>query len=163
MNEELSDDSSGCTICALEWDFVRRFSTNAEDQTPVGSALQAPVQSPDVTYFQLQRYLMKRIPTLQVTSRPEEWTREEQRLRKHILEDIVYHGWPQDWVEAAPHFEQVDVIETGKGYRLRKFRYEIVPGFASTAILYEPEKIQGRIPAILNVIGHEAAWQCRGI
>jgi dienelactone hydrolase len=131
------------------------ISAGADDLTPVGSALQAPVQSADVTYFQLQRYLMKRIPTLQVPSRPEEWTREEQRLRKHILEDIVYHGWPQDWVEAAPRFEQVGVIETGKGYRLRKFRYEIVPGFASTAILYEPEAIQGKIPAILNVIGHE--------
>ncbi len=131
------------------------FSSTAQDQTPVASALQAHVQSPDVTYFQLQRFLMKRIPTLQVPSRPEEWTREEQRLRRHILEDIVYHGWPQDWVDAAPHFEQIDVIETGKGYRLRKFRYEIVPGFASTAILYEPEKIQGRTPAILNVIGHE--------
>jgi dienelactone hydrolase len=127
----------------------------AEDQTPVGSALQALVQSPDVTYFQLQRYLMKRIPTLQVPSRPEEWTREEQRLRKHILEDVVYHGWPQDWVQAPPHFEQIDVVETGKGYRLRKFRYEIVPGFTSTAILYEPETIQGKTPAILNVIGHE--------
>ena len=46
-------------------------------------------------------------------------------------------------------------METGKGYRLRKFRYEIVPGFTSTAILYEPEVIQGRVPAILNVIGHE--------
>ncbi len=131
------------------------LSTAAEDLTPVASALQAPVQSPDVTYFQLQRFLMKRIPTPQVPARPEEWTREEQRLRKHILEDIVYHGWPQDWVESAPHFEQVDVIETGNGYRLRKFRYEIVPGFTSTAILYEPETIKGRVPAILNVIGHE--------
>jgi dienelactone hydrolase len=131
------------------------ISLNAQDQTPVGSALQPQVQSTDVTYFQLQRYLMKRIPPPQVPSRPEEWTKEEQRLRKHILEDIVYHGWPQDWVEAAPHFEQIDVIETGNGYRLRKFRYEIVPGFTSTAILYEPEKTQERTPAILNVIGHE--------
>ena len=46
-------------------------------------------------------------------------------------------------------------METGKGYRLRKFRYEIVPGFTSTAILYEPQTMQGRVPAILNVIGHE--------
>jgi dienelactone hydrolase len=131
------------------------ISANAQDQTPVASALQSPVQSRDVTYFQLQRYLTKRIATPQLPSRPEEWTREQQKLRKHILEDIVYHGWPQDWVETAPHFEQIDVIETGKGYRLRRFRYEIVPGFTSTAILYEPETINGRTPAILNVIGHE--------
>ncbi len=42
-----------------------------------------------------------------------------------------------------------------QSYRLRKFRYEIVPGFWSGALLYEPDTIRGKIPAILNVIGHE--------
>jgi hypothetical protein len=37
---------------------------------------------------------------------------------------------------------------------MRKLRYEIVPGFQSTAILYEPENLQGKVPAILNVNGH---------
>ena len=111
----------------------------AQDQTPVASALQATVQTPEVTYFQLQSYLMKRIVTPHAPARPEQWNASGQKLRKHILEDIIYHGWPQSWVQAPPHFEQVAVIETGKGYRLRKFRYEIVPGFTSTAILYEPE------------------------
>ena len=135
--------------------WIAAVSASAQDPTPVASALQAPVQAPEVTYFQLQRYLMKRISIPRAPGRPEEWNTSGQKLRKHILEDIIYHGWPQSWVEAPPHFEQIEVIETGKGYRLRKFRYEIVPGFTSTAILYEPETIQGRIPAILNVIGHE--------
>jgi dienelactone hydrolase len=135
--------------------FVAVVSAFAQDQTPVGSALQAPVQTPEVTYFQLQKYLMKRISTPHSPGTPGEWNVAGQKLRKHVLEDIVYHGWPQSWIEAAPHFEQTEVMETGKGYRLRKFRYEIVPGFTSTAILYEPEGIQGRVPAILNVIGHE--------
>jgi len=127
----------------------------AQDQTPVASALQATVQTPEVTYFQLQSYLMKRIVTPHAPARPEQWNASGQKLRKHILEDIIYHGWPQSWVQAPPHFEQIAVIETGKGYRLRKLRYEIVPGFTSTAILYEPEVMQGKVPAILNVIGHE--------
>jgi dienelactone hydrolase len=46
------------------------------------------------------------------------------------------------------------VIETGQGYRLRKLRYEVVPGFQSVAILYEPENLQGKAPAILNLNGH---------
>src|SRR5438132_1780034 len=37
---------------------------------------------------------------------------------------------------------------------LRKLRYEVVPGFQSVAILYEPEKLEGKVPAILNVNGH---------
>jgi dienelactone hydrolase len=131
------------------------LSASAQEPTPVANALQATVQTPEVTYFQLQAYLMKRIATPQAPERPEQWSASGQKLRKHILEDIIYHGWPQSWVQAPPHFEQVAVVETGKGYRLRKFRYEIVPGFTSTAILYEPEVMQGKVPAILNVIGHE--------
>ena len=42
------------------------------------------------------------------------------------------------WVNSPPKFEDVGVVETGQGYRLRKLRYEIVPGFQSVAILYEP-------------------------
>ncbi len=45
-------------------------------------------------------------------------------------------------------------LPAGKGYKLRKLRYEIVPGFYSTALLYEPENMQGKVPAVLNVMGH---------
>ena len=44
---------------------------------------------------------------------------------------------PKAWVEAAPRFEETGVVE-GSGYRIRKLRYEIVPGFFSAALLYEP-------------------------
>jgi hypothetical protein len=71
-----------------------------------------------------------------------------------LLQDIAFHGWPREWVEAEPKFEEVGVIETGAGYRIRKLRYEIVPGFESAALLYEPEHMSGKIPAILNVNGH---------
>ena len=46
------------------------------------------------------------------------------------------------------------MIDTGYGYKLRKLRYEIVPGFYSAAILYEPDHMAGKVPAILNVNGH---------
>lgn len=115
----------------------------------------SPVQPAAVTQFQLEQYLMARIPPLPQPSTPQEWTAEEARLRKHILDDVVFHGWPQDWVDSAPQFEEVGVIESGHGYRIRKLRYEIIPGFTSTALLYEPEKISGRVPAILNLLGHE--------
>jgi dienelactone hydrolase len=121
----------------------------------VAPLLEKPVQTTAVTAYQLQSYMMKRIPKPVPPATAEQWTAEAQKLRKHILEDIAYHGWPQEWVNAAPHFEQTGVIETSHGYRLRKFRYEVVPGLYSTAILYEPEKINGRVPAILNLVGHD--------
>jgi hypothetical protein len=117
--------------------------------------LKDPVQPTAVTAYQLQKYMMKRMVKPQPPGTAEEWTAEAQKLRKHILEDIAFHGWPREWVNSAPRFEQTDVIETTHGYRLRKFSYEIVPGFQSTAILYEPEKLSGRVPAILNLVGHD--------
>src|SRR6185312_10446900 len=38
--------------------------------------------------------------------------------------------------------------------RIVKLRYEIVPGFESVALLYEPEHMTGKMPAILDVNGH---------
>jgi dienelactone hydrolase len=121
----------------------------------VAPLLEKPVQTTAVTAYQLQAYMMKHITKPAPPATAEQWTAEAQKLRKHVLEDIAYHGWPQEWVHAEPHFEQTGVIETARGYRLRKFRYEIVPGVYSTAILYEPENMQGRIPAILNLVGHD--------
>lgn len=114
-----------------------------------------PVLPPSVIQFQLEQYLMARIPPLPEPLSAEEWTKHEEQTRAHILDTVVFHGWPQDWIDSPPRFEQVGVIETGHGYRIRKLRYEVVPGFMSTALLYEPVGVSGRVPAILNLIGHE--------
>jgi len=116
--------------------------------------LSRQVQPPGIAEFQLRQYLMSRVPLLRVPATSEEWTIEARKLRKHLLDDIVFHGWPREWIEATPKTEDVGVIESGNGYRMRKLRYEIVPGFQSTAILYEPAILAGKVPAILNLNGH---------
>jgi len=130
--------------------------TNAQAiHDAVAPLLEKEVQPKAVTAYQLQRYLMKNIPKPVVPATTERWNEEVQKLRKHILQDVVFHGWPQEWIDSSLRFEQTEVIETSHRYRLRKYRYEIVPGFASTAILYEPAQLDGRVPAILNLTGHE--------
>ena len=116
--------------------------------------LEKDLQSPAVVDFQLQEYLMKQVPKLQPNTTPEKWTSEGERIRKRVLDNVVFHGWPSKWVNAPPRFEDLGTIPSGKGYRLRKLRYEVVPGFYSTALLYEPENPQGKVPAVLNVMGH---------
>ena len=97
---------------------------------------------------------MSRIAPLPSPASAEEWTTEAARLRKYALDEIIFHGWPREWVNAAPKFEDPGLIPSGKGYRLRKLRDEIVPGFWSTALLYEPEGATGPVPATLNLNGH---------
>lgn len=106
-----------------------------------------------VAVFQLKQYILNRVAKPPAPAGAEDWTAEAARLRKRLLNDVVFHGWPREWVEAPPKFEAVGVI-TGNGYRIRKLRYEIVPGLQAVALLYEPENLRGKVPGILNVNGH---------
>ena len=126
--------------------------TNPQSVTRV---LAAPIQPVAVTAYQVQRYMMERIPKLPEPGSPEQWTREETKLRQHMLNDIAFHGWPREWVTSPPRFEEVGPLVNDQGYRWRKLRFEIVPGYWSTATLYAPENPTGKTPAILYVEGHE--------
>ncbi len=137
--------------------FNLRIASAQTSPEHVGAILEQPVQPSVLTAFQISQYLASHIPKLPSPTSAAQWTAEEKRLRKHLLGDIAFHGWPREWVEAPPKFEDLGLMESPKGYRMRKLRFEIVPGFESSAILYEPENVTGKAPAILNVNGHEHA------
>jgi len=137
---------------------VRTFASAQSHPEQLAPTLQNRIQTADEVEFQLRQYLMARVAKLpRLPATPEQWTRESERLRRHLLDDVVFHGWPKEWVNSAPKFVDLGTIRSGQGYRIRKLRYEIVPGLQSTAILYEPEQLRGKVPAILNVTGHEYA------
>lgn len=145
-------------VCVLVLFGQGRHFANLQAQAipeTVAPLLEKPVQPAAVTAYQLQRYMMKHVTKPQRPTSAEEWTRQAQQHRKHILEDVVFHGWPTEWIRSAPHFIETAVIHTEHGYRRRKLRYEIVPGFESTAVLYEPTNLAGRVPAVLNLVGHD--------
>ncbi len=112
--------------------------------------------SPEVALFQLRQFILHRVGKLPTPKSAAEWTAESNRIRQQLVSEIVFHGWPKEWVDAPPKFEDLGVTP-GDGYQIRKLRYEIVPGFQSTAILYEPLHLNGKVPAILNVNGHVGA------
>jgi hypothetical protein len=129
------------------------FAQTNTDQ--VRAILKQQIQTEDVAEFQLRHYLMKRVPRLPAPANAEAWTAEQRKLRKQVLEEIIFHGWPEEWVDSPPKFEDAGIIESGAGYRTRKLRFEIVPGFWSVALLYEPEKLISKVPATLNLNGHD--------
>jgi dienelactone hydrolase len=118
--------------------------------------LKDDIISAPVAEYQVRQYIIRAtapLPKLPATS--QEWALQANRLRQHLLNDVVYHGWPKEWVDSAPKFQETGVIETGGGYRIHKLRYEIVPGFESAALLYEPINVDGKIPAIVSLAGHD--------
>lgn len=139
--------------------FVLLGSTYAMAQSAqrmLDEFLPNPLQSPEVVTFQMQQFLMDRMAKLPNPGSSAQWTAEADRIRQHVLNDVVYHGWPKDWVDSPPKFQDMGAVPVpaGAGYRLRKYRYEVVPGFYSTAVLYEPEHLDGKVPAVLDVLGH---------
>ena len=54
------------------------------------------IQAPEVTARELQRYVYQRIPRLPTIARPEQWTAEAKRVRHHLVNDVVFHGWPRE-------------------------------------------------------------------
>jgi len=120
----------------------------------ISQVLGEEILAPSVAVQQIKSYILRHVAPPPTASSAQQWTEEAKRLRQHLLQDVVFHGWPVEWVNSTPKFEDLGVIETRRGYRLRKLRYEVVPGFQSAAILYEPENPQGKLPAILNLNGH---------
>ena len=120
----------------------------------IAPILAEEILSPGAATLQLKQYLLRHVAPPPEAATASDWTARSAGLREQLLRDVVFHGWPKEWVNAAPRFEDLGLVATGKGYRLRKLRYEIVPGFQSVALLYEPEKMDGKVPAIVNVNGH---------
>src|SRR5439155_937989 len=127
------------------------------EASQVAAVLSEEIHSPNVSLYQLKQYLLARVARPPAPASAEQWSAQAKRIREHLLNDVVFHGWPGEWVASSPRFDEIGTIQTGKGYRIRKFRYEIVPGFQSTALLYEPEMLKPGMPAVLNVNGHVGA------
>jgi len=134
--------------------FACGYAFGQSDPDEISQVLGEEILAPSAALHQIKSYILSRVAPPPSATSAQQWTEQARRLRQHLLQEVVFHGWPDEWVNSPPKFEDIGVIETGQGYRLRKIRYEIVPGFQSVAILYEPERLQGKLAAILNVNGH---------
>ncbi len=134
--------------------FLSSVSITLAQSTPeqLGPIFRQKIETPGVVAYQLEEYLLRRAPKLPRPTTAAQWNAQAKTIRARVLR-VIYHGWPRAWVDSAPEFRDMGEIP-GNGYRIRKLQYEIVPGFYSTALLYEPEHLTGKAPAVLDVMGH---------
>jgi hypothetical protein len=124
------------------------------DARQVKALVEPRLIPPDVVAYQTMQYLMGQVPSFDVPTTREAWEEEAREIRSHLTE-LILKGWPQEYLGAEPGFTETGVIvHPDAGYRIRKLRYDIVPGFYGAALLYEPDGLKGKVPAILNVNGH---------
>ena len=141
------------TLIMLVWIFG--FSALAYPAETLESVLQQPVLKPGQAFQQHVDYVQGRVPALQLPSAAGQWQRQQQELRKQVLQQVIFRGVPSSWQQKNPTVVWLERIKTDQGYSLRKLRVEALPGLWIPGILYEPDDLQGRVPVVLNVNGHD--------
>jgi dienelactone hydrolase len=124
------------------------------DIAEIQTLLKHEIVGADLPMTEVQWYCDERVPAMPDVRTVDQWEQESARMRATVLERIVYRGEAAQWRDAPMKVEWLDTIEGGPGYRIRKLRYEALPGLWIPALLYEPENISGKVPAVLNVNGH---------
>ena len=124
---------------------------------PIAAMLQREIVGSALPTAEWQWYCDARVPRMKTFASAAQWEAEATRLREAVLDRLVFRGEAARWRDAAAKVEWLETIPGGPGYRIKKLRYEALPGFWIPALLYEPEKLAGRVPAIMNVNGHVGA------
>jgi hypothetical protein len=106
---------------------------------------------------EVRGYVEKRIPVLPEFKSKDAWLTYANQLRSDLLTKVIFRGeQAARWRSAATKVEWLETIPGGPGYRIRKVRYEALPGMWIPAVLYMPDNVKGKIPVHLAVNGHEA-------
>jgi dienelactone hydrolase len=129
-------------------------AAEAEKPSPVQAILQRPIVGKTLPLAEVQRYCEARVPRMPEVKTAAEWEAKAEAMRNDALEKVVYRGEAARWRDAPAKVEWLDTIPGGPGYRIKKLRYEALPGLWIPALLYEPEKLAEKAPVVLNVNGH---------
>ena len=122
--------------------------------SPQLRALQRRLLRKDAAHRQLSDRLEPLLPHLTTPASMSGWAQRVQRTRAQIL-DLFFQGHPEGLLPQTPRVQWRGTIQ-GEGYRIRKLRYEGYPGMWIPALLYEPSKLSGKVPVVLNPNGHHA-------
>jgi len=80
-------------------------------------------------------------------------TKSDWRQRQALVKDQLLK-LVGPFPEKTPLKTRITGVIYKEGYRVEKIIYESMPEFFVSACLFIPEKIDGKAPAVLNVIGH---------
>ena len=119
-------------------------------------ALARPILAANQPLVEAQVFTASHVKSMPLVGSAQQWTQAKEQLRQRVLNEVVLRGEGRKWADAKTRVEWLDVIPC-RGYRVKRLRYEVIPGLWIPALLYEPEKLTGKVPVILNANGHEGA------
>jgi len=129
--------------------------TWALEPEQIDEHLSQEIIGPQLSMSEVQTYTEDRVVRIPEIKTKEEWETFQQSTREAVFEKVIFRGAAVDWRNAETKVEWLDTLEGGPGYSIKKLRYEAIPGLWIPALLYEPVKLQGKAPVMLNVNGHD--------
>jgi hypothetical protein len=126
-----------------------------QEKPDLKAILAREIIGPSTALEEVQAYLEARIPALPEVRDAAQWAGVAEKLRRDVLDQVVYRGEAARWRDLPARVEWAGDLAGGPGYRLRKLRYEAVPGLWVPAALYLPEPLSGKVPVHLAVNGHD--------
>lgn len=145
-----------CSVRLLVTAAAADQTATDQHQAELRAALAAPILEPATTQAEVAALIKARLAPLPEPASVTEWEPYARRLRQHVLDEVVFRGEiARRWRDAPLHVEWLETLDGGPGYRLKKLRYEAVPGLWIPALLYEPLQLNGKVPVFLNVNGHD--------
>ena len=141
--------------CGLAFAFLQCMAL--AEETDLKALLTQPIIGPHVALAEVQEYTEARVPQMPVVNNVAEWEAYADRTRRAVLDRVVFRGEAAAWRDAKCRIEWLDTIEGGPGYRIKKLRYEALPGLWIPALLYEPDKLSDKTAVMMAVNGHDAA------
>ena len=131
----------------------------AEDDF-VTAALAREIIGPRQSMTEVADYADSLIPRMPEVKSLAEWETYVGRTRANVLERVIFRGEAIAWRDAKVKVETVETIDGGPGYKIKKLRYEAIPGLWIPALLYLPDGLEtkgkAKVAAALNVNGHDA-------
>lgn len=121
--------------------------------------LEKSIIGPALALEEVMTYCERRVPGVPKLETAEAWKKFETETREKTLRAVVFRGEAANWRSYKGKVEWTDEkpvkVAAGSGYRVKKLRFEAVPGMWIPGVLYEPEKFTGKAPVFLNVNGHD--------
>jgi hypothetical protein len=127
----------------------------AEDANSIESLLARPILKADTPLKEVRKFTASRIPIVQTPATAETWTRTADQIRQDMFDRVVFRGEAARWRATKGKVEWLETIEGGPEYKIRKLRYEALPGLWIPALLYVPNNLDGKVPVVMNVNGHD--------
>lgn len=130
-------------------------AVHAADRPFLETALKREIIGAATSMNEAQAFADARVPRMPEVKTAEQWRKLAANIRESVLKQVVFRGEAASWRDAETKVEWLETIAGGSGYRIKKLRYEALPGMWIPALLYEPEKLVGKVPVMLNVNGHD--------